>query len=285
MKNLIFSMALVLIVTQSYSQTNYNGLYYYKGAAGDTARYMGKNCSLYQKHLGDTLTSKYELKSGLFRLFVHPDINVKNDLEIKIIDEQDREIAATKHDEYLEFSNPSSARLRFIAKTNTILDSDIQTIGRLFWIYSTKVEREAPAFELTDISENTYTNESLLGKIVVINFWGTTCGPCVREIPELNRLVQQYADRDDVVFLAISVDKKEKIESFLERKAFYFQLVSLASEEHKATELQRAFTGDIGLPTNFVINKEGKVVFQFLNESIRIRKMLSQCIDRYLSPS
>ena len=68
-------------------------------------------------------------------------------------------------------------------------------------------ERRAPDFALKDMSGNTVTLESLRGKVVVLNFWSKTCGPCLEEMPDLAELTKIVRERTDVVVLAVSVDE------------------------------------------------------------------------------
>jgi peroxiredoxin len=68
-------------------------------------------------------------------------------------------------------------------------------------------ERRAPGFALKDLHGNTVTLESLRGKVVVLNFWSKTCGPCLEEMPELAELTKILRDRPDVAVLAVSVDE------------------------------------------------------------------------------
>ena len=67
-------------------------------------------------------------------------------------------------------------------------------------------ERRAPAFSLKDMRGATVTLDSLRGKVVVLNFWTKTCGPCLEEMPELAELTKVLRDRPDVVVLAVTVD-------------------------------------------------------------------------------
>jgi peroxiredoxin len=68
-------------------------------------------------------------------------------------------------------------------------------------------ERRAPSFSLKDMRGATVTLESLKGKVVVLNFWTKTCGPCLEEMPDLAELTKIISDRKDVVVLAVSVDE------------------------------------------------------------------------------
>jgi peroxiredoxin len=67
-------------------------------------------------------------------------------------------------------------------------------------------ERLAPNFALKDQRGATVTLESLRGKVVVLNFWSKTCGPCLEEMPDLAELTKIVRDRKDVAVVAVSVD-------------------------------------------------------------------------------
>jgi thiol-disulfide isomerase/thioredoxin len=68
-------------------------------------------------------------------------------------------------------------------------------------------EKRAPNFTLKDLKGATWTLESLRGKVVLLNFWSKTCGPCLEEMPSLAELAQILKDRTDVVVLAVSIDE------------------------------------------------------------------------------
>lgn len=111
--------------------------------------------------------------------------------------------------------------------------------------------------DLTDIDGNQYSLESLKGKIIVLNFWFTNCAPCIKEMPDLNKLKEKYKD-EDVVFFAITFNKKDLVLPFLERTKLDFIVVPNAQKT--VDDFQIKF-----FPTNILINKEGKV--EFINET------------------
>ncbi len=84
--------------------------------------------------------------------------------------------------------------------------------------------QQLPAFNLTDLNGNKMNNQSLIGKPVVINFWFTSCGPCIAEMPALNVLKEKYKD-SDVVFLSITFDKKIMVLNFLKKHPFNFLII------------------------------------------------------------
>jgi peroxiredoxin len=68
-------------------------------------------------------------------------------------------------------------------------------------------DRRAPGFALKDIRGSTVTLESLRGKVVVLNFWSKTCGPCLEEMPDLAEFTKVVRDRPDVAVIAVSIDE------------------------------------------------------------------------------
>lgn len=97
--------------------------------------------------------------------------------------------------------------------------------------------------------------ESLRGKVVLLNFWATWCGPCRIEVPWFVDFAEQYAD-DGLVVLGLSVDDTvDRIEEFAdEYDVNYPMLVGLGRED-----FQEAYGPIWGLPMTFFIDREGTV--------------------------
>jgi len=68
-------------------------------------------------------------------------------------------------------------------------------------------DKRAPGFTLKDLNGSSWTLDSLRGKVVLLNFWSKSCGPCLEEMPSLAELAQILKDRSDVVVLAVSIDE------------------------------------------------------------------------------
>lgn len=113
--------------------------------------------------------------------------------------------------------------------------------------------QQFPDFELTDLEGNTYTKEMLQGKTLAVKTWFLRCKPCIEEMPQLNALVEEYKDREDVVFLSLSLDSEEELEKFLSEKEFNYAVVPN----------QKAFIEEtLGFsiyPTHIVVEPSGKI--------------------------
>lgn len=70
--------------------------------------------------------------------------------------------------------------------------------------------QDVPRFELKDLSGKRVRLDDFAGKVVVVNFWATWCVPCIHELPHLQRLQEQYADKG-LVILAITTDGPETL--------------------------------------------------------------------------
>jgi thiol-disulfide isomerase/thioredoxin len=110
------------------------------------------------------------------------------------------------------------------------------------------------SFSAHDINGNKIKLKDLLGKVVVLNFWFIGCPPCRMEIPELNKIVLQYANDPNVVFVAIALDYKSDIKKYIKDNPFLYQIIDDGKMYADLYKL-RLF------PTNVILDKEGKVRF------------------------
>ena len=111
---------------------------------------------------------------------------------------------------------------------------------------------EMPNVTVTRLDSSAIELTALRGRPVVINWWQTFCPPCITEIPELNELVEKYADRA-VEFLAIADNEGSELTPFLEKHPFTFD-IALADDEAVHVFGQ-------GYPRHVIIDGDGKVVY------------------------
>lgn len=109
-------------------------------------------------------------------------------------------------------------------------------------------------FTLPDLEGNEVKLSDFKGKVILLNFWATWCGPCKAEIPGFVELQKKY--KDDLVVIGFSVDDTvEKAKAFAtEYKMNYPVLLGLGREE-----VQDAYGPIWGIPASFVIGRDGKV--------------------------
>ncbi len=110
-----------------------------------------------------------------------------------------------------------------------------------------------PDVNLVDTTGVAHTPEALRGKVVVINFWATWCGPCKKEIPDLSRLYKQYKDKG-VVMLGILTNDNPSSGDLLNFQSDYemeFPVVRQSSDILVSFEYPQA------LPTTFIYDRTG----------------------------
>jgi len=112
----------------------------------------------------------------------------------------------------------------------------------------------APDFKLKEIAGKDLTLEASRGKVVLLNFWATWCGPCREEIPELIALQNRYKDRLQIIGLVVDDDDEKEIRSVMASEGINYP-VAMADSETRF-----AYGGIAALPTVFVVNTEGRVV-------------------------
>jgi len=107
-----------------------------------------------------------------------------------------------------------------------------------------------PDFTAKTISGNTITMKELKDKVVVINFWFIDCHPCIAELPALNKLVEDYRDKN-VVFLAITYETLKRLnEDFFPKYKFDFTIMP------DAKAVTHMFNAS-GYPTTYIVDKKG----------------------------
>jgi peroxiredoxin len=112
----------------------------------------------------------------------------------------------------------------------------------------------APAWSLKDVDGKVVTSDQFKGKVVVVDFWATWCGPCKTEIPGYVQMQTKYAS-DGLVFVGISVDEDgpEVVRKFMKEHGINYTVV-MADEA-----VVDAFGPIEGYPTTFIIDRDGLI--------------------------
>lgn len=112
---------------------------------------------------------------------------------------------------------------------------------------------------ITTLNGEERSMRDLRGKVVVVNFWATWCGPCRAEMPSLQRLYEAVRD-DGVELVCISDEAPETVQQFVEEHGYTFPIYTLEGERPDD------FQGR-GIPATFILSKEGQIAFRHLGSA------------------
>ncbi len=112
----------------------------------------------------------------------------------------------------------------------------------------------APTFQLKDLEGKDLKLQDYRGKVILLNFWATWCGPCRAEIPSLIELQNHYKDRLQVIGLAVDEEDENYVRKFAASEGINYP-VAIGT-----VDIRIAYGGVAALPTVFVINPEGAIV-------------------------
>lgn len=142
-----------------------------------------------------------------------------------------------------------------------------------------------PSFEGITYNDEKLTSESIKNKVAVINFWFIACPPCIAELGGLNRTVEKYKERDDIIFISFTTDNKETLEEeFFPNYNLDFEII-----QNSQDMILEVFKIWWGYPTTIIIDKSGKIhritsggKSDAEEASKEIEEMLSKSIDECL---
>ena len=129
---------------------------------------------------------------------------------------------------------------------------------------SLSTKKAAPDVVFTDLKGQTVTLKSLRGKVVMVNFWATSCVTCVKEMPQMVETYNKYqAQGLDFIAVAMSYDPPNYVINYAETRKLPFK-VALDPQD----SLAKSF-GDVKLtPTTFVIDKDGNIIKRYVGEPV-----------------
>lgn len=122
--------------------------------------------------------------------------------------------------------------------------------------------KPAPDARFTTVSGETFSTAELRGKVVLVNFWATYCGACLKEMANLAETHREFAPRGyETVAIAVRHDNAERVASFAASRALPFQIAF-----DRSGELAKDF-GNVRLtPTSFLIDRRGRVIWRAVGE-------------------
>lgn len=160
----------------------------------------------------------------------------------------------------------------------TALDAKIKEVATEKY-KSEMIKKEAPQFTLTNREGKSVSLADYKGKVVVIDFWATWCGPCKISFPGMQAAVNKYKDDKEVEFLFIDTWQREEnykdvVNKFITDNNYTFHV--LFDEMKDNSKATTTAYGVKGIPHKVVIDKEGYIRFQSSGGSADVEKIVNE---------
>jgi len=140
--------------------------------------------------------------------------------------------------------------------------------------YALLSKPDAPAVTFVTLDGRPIQLDSLHGKVVLVNFWATSCPGCIKEMPDLIETYKQYKDKGfEIIAVAMSYDPPSHVVNFAQTRQLPFPVALDMKGDHA-----RAFDDVRLTPTSFIIGKKGQILEQKIGELdfVKLRKLLDE---------
>jgi cytochrome c biogenesis protein CcmG, thiol:disulfide interchange protein DsbE len=138
------------------------------------------------------------------------------------------------------------------------------------------VGHSAPNFSRADLSHRKIVLSSYRGKVVLLNFWATWCGPCLTEMPTFAEWQKQYGSGNFQVIGISMDDTTPEVITTVSRLKLNYPVVM--GDEY----LGAAYGGILGLPVTFLIDREGKIRARYQDASLtRINRDIQNLLQSH----
>lgn len=137
---------------------------------------------------------------------------------------------------------------------------------------ASRLDRPAPDWSLVDAAGDTIRLADFRGRIVVLDFWATWCGPCRMAMPKIDQFTEAHRDEVKVFSIDVWENEPDKAKIFVRSRDYDMHLV------FGSNELTQAY-GVTGIPTLFVIDREGRIRFQEIGYSDDLLEKLNLWVE------
>ncbi len=131
-------------------------------------------------------------------------------------------------------------------------------------------------FTLTGIDGMDYTLSAQKGTVVLVDFWATWCPPCLKEIPHLKDLYEQYKDQGFAVWGVSLGDEEGKLNAFVDEYAIGYPILLGTQNIGQQYGVQ-------GIPTTLLIDKQNRIAFKHVGFSPGMEEQFSKEIEQLLA--
>ena len=146
------------------------------------------------------------------------------------------------------------AASRFSRQVSGRAESDVGANGARVTLRFFRNPAAAPVVAMRDLDGREVSLASLRGKVVLVNFWATWCGPCRAEIPDLVALQEKYRDQLQVIGISQDEVPVDLVRRFAADHRMNYPVVM------STPEIEKLFPGVNALPTSFIVDRESRIV-------------------------
>lgn len=169
------------------------------------------------------------------------------------------EVAAAIKEAYIQTNGKSDGFEKYLSSLHTDMKKSIQAK-----LAKELISQPAPAFSLVDLEGNKVSLAELKGKVVILDFWATWCGPCKKSFPAMQKALDKYKADPNVRFLFIDTweripEPKKAVQAFITENKYTFSVLL----DDKNTKVVDKF-GIVGIPTKFIIDGKGNIRYKLI---------------------
>lgn len=240
-------------------------------------------CQL-QKELLPFFENEFELKQK-YRQTHNPDYIKQFDSIIKISIPKKKLDFVKKHPDY-ELSADILTEDSYVSHDTIIKYSSILTdnvrkhlFGKMLFQLidgwgNTKVGVYAPKFSEITSSGNRFTLDDLKGKYLILDFWGSWCGACIADIPNLKEYYKKYTGKIEIIAIACNDSKSAWDRAVKKNELEWINILN--DKDLNDISAMYAITA---FPTKFIIDKEGKILKKVVGESMEFYQIVDSLMN------